>query len=339
MKEIQIHATNINGLGAINVANAIIKALLLNDDVIIKEIHSSKDITNTSKSTIFSLYQRFLPNYISRFIEIIFSRFIFKNISTLVLGDIPLRGINNQILYVHQSNLVKPKVNHFSSSSLKYRILRFLFSYNLSYVKSIIVQTDYIKENLIKSYKNLNCPVLVLPLPPINIKQDNWENKIGKQIKLIYPASFYPHKNHDFLYKLEKHTNNFEIWVTLEDKDFQRYKHLKFVKNLGLLSHKEVISKYKEANALVNFSNLESFCLPLVESIYLNIPILTIDRYYSRWMCEDLAYYFKDTKSFIQSLKNLERDLKADQLKPLYKAKNKFRFTWNDVANKIISAF
>jgi hypothetical protein len=338
LKEIQIHATNINGLGAINVANAIISALDLCEDISIKDIYSSKDIVRVSKFGKLSIYNRFLPNRISRLIEVIFSNILFKNIPTLVLGDIPLRGIKNQVLYVHQPNLIKPNINHFSSKSLKFKILRFLFSYNLKYVRSIIVQTDYMKDNLIQSYKNLGCPIIVLPLPPINIKQDNWENKIKHKIKLIYPASFYPHKNHDFLYRLEKHTNNYEIWVTLEDKDFQKFKHLKFVKNLGLLSHKEVISKYKEANALVNFSNLESFCLPLVESIYLNIPILTIDRDYSRWMCEDFAYYFKDTKTFEKSLNNLEGDLKADKLKPLYKAKNKFKYTWNDVANKMISA-
>ena len=255
------------------------------------------------------------------------------------MGDIPLRGIKNQVLYVHQANLISPKTNNYSSKSLKFKILRFLFSYNLKYVKSIIVQTDHMKENLIKSYKNLNCPIKVLPLTPINIKQYTWENKISNTIKLIYPASFYPHKNHDFLFEIENFKVNFEIWVTLDSNSFERYKYLKFVKNLGILTHNEIIEKYKEVNALVNFSNLESFCLPLVEAIYLNLPILTINRDYSSWMCEDFAYYFTDSKSFTESLSKLKSDLEIEKLKPLFKAKNKFAHTWSDIAHKIEDEF
>ena len=339
MKEIQIHATNVNGLGAINVANAIISALDSYENVSIKNIYSSKDIIRDPKFRKLSIYNRFLPNKISRLIEVIFSKLFFKNISTLVLGDIPLRGIKNQVLYVHQANLIRPKINSFSSKNLKFKILRFLFKYNLKYVKSIIVQTDYMKDNLIQSYKNLNCSIIVLPLPPINIKQDSRENKITNTIKLIYPAILYPHKNHDFLFEIENLKGNFEIWVTLDPRDFERYKHLKFLKNLGILTHNEIIEKYKEANALVNFSNLESFCLPLVEAIYLNLPILTINRDYTSWMCEDFAYYFTNSKSFAESLNKLESDLEKEKLKPLFRAKNKFIYTWSDIARKIEAEF
>ena len=339
MKEIQIHATNVNGLGAINVANAIISALDLCEDISIKNIYSSKDIIRDPKFRKLSIYNRFLPNKISRLIEVIFSRLFFENTPTLVLGDIPLRGIKNQVLYVHQANLIRPKINSFSSKSLKFKILRFLFSYNLKYVKSIIVQTEYMKDNLIQSYKNLNCSIMVLPLPPINIKQDSWENKITNTIKLIYPASFYPHKNHDFLFEIENLKGNFELWVTLDSKDFERYKHLKFLKNLGILTHNEIIEKYKEANALVNFSNLESFCLPLVEAIYLNLPILTLKRDYSSWMCESSAYYFEDAESFQKSLTQIQEDINNNTINSFDQPKKKFKFSWDEVGRKIVSCF
>ena len=163
------------------------------------------------------------------------------------------------------------------------------------------------RENLIKSYPKLKCPIKVIPLPPINIEEANIEN-IKIMIKLIYPASYYRHKNHDFLFELSEvyKTLKFEIWVTLKKEDFKKYARLPYVKNLGILSHTEVIEKYKISNGLVNFSNLESFCLPLVEAIYLNLPILTIKRDYSEWMCEESAYYFEDAKSFKKSLKQLK---------------------------------
>tara|TARA_B110000977_G_C11087040_1_gene495035 strand:+ start:251 stop:1285 length:1035 start_codon:yes stop_codon:yes gene_type:complete len=334
-----IHATNINGLGAINVANEIINSLKpLNN---IQKIYYSKGIKRATNNNNYCFYKRILPNPISRLIEILFSRLFFENIPTLILGDIPLRGINNQILYIHQRNLVKPSINKFSGNNLKFKLLRLLFNFNLKYVKSIIVQTDYMRENLIKSYPNLKCPIKVFPLPPINIKKANIENIINGPVKLIYPASFYKHKNHDFLFDLSEvyKTLKFEIWVTLKKEDFKKYARLPYVKNLGILSHNEVIEKYKISNGLVNFSNLESFCLPLVEAIYLNLPILTIKRDYSEWMCEESAYYFEDNISYEKSLIQLIEDLKNDNLKSFEKPKEKFKFSWIEIGGKINSYF
>jgi len=334
-----IHATNINGLGAINVANEIINSLIpLNN---IQKTYYSKGINRPTNNNNYCLYKRILPNPISRLIEILFSSLFFENIPTLVLGDIPLRGINNQVLYVHQSNLVEPSINKFSSNKLKYKLLRLLFNFNLKYVKLIIVQTDYMRENLIKSYPNLKCPIKAIPLPPINIKEERVENTIENYIKLIYPASYYRHKNHDFLFDLSEiyKTLKFEIWVTLKKEDFKKYNRLPYVKNLGILSHTEVIEKYKISNGLVNFSNTESFCLPLVEAIYLNLPILTINRDYSEWMCEESAYYFEDYVSFEKSLKQLIEDISNNIQKSLEKPKEKFRFSWIEIGNKINSYF
>tara|TARA_B110000238_G_scaffold162886_1_gene177276 strand:+ start:249 stop:1286 length:1038 start_codon:yes stop_codon:yes gene_type:complete len=334
-----IHATNINGLGAINVANEILTSLLpLNN---IEKIYYSNGVKITTANDNYCFYKRILPNPISRLIEILFSRLFFENIPTLVLGDIPLRGINNQILYVHQSNLVKPSINKFSGNNLKFKLLRLLFNFNLKYVKSIIVQTDYMRENLIKSYPKLKCPIKVIPLPPINVEKANIENIINGPIKLIYPASYYKHKNHYFLNELSEvyKTLKFEVWVTLKKEDFKKYASLPFVKNLGILSHNEVIEKYKISNGLVNFSNLESFCLPLVEAIYLNLPILTIKRDYSKWMCEESAYYFEDSMSFEKSLKQLTGDIVNNSQKCLEKPKKKFKFSWVEIGGKINSYF
>ncbi|MDB4612153.1 hypothetical protein OAH47_02520 [Flavobacteriaceae bacterium] len=334
-----IHATNINGLGAINVANEILTSLLpLNN---IQKIYYSNGIKSAENNNNYFLYKRILPNPISRLIEILFSRLFFENIPTLVLGDIPLRGINNQVLYIHQPNLVKPSINKFSGNNLKFKLLRLLFNFNLKYVKTIIVQTDYMRENLIKSYPNLKCPIKVIPLPPINVEKTNIENKINGPIKLIYPASYYKHKNHDFLNELSEvyKTLKFEVWVTLKNDDFNKYAQLPYVKNLGILNHNEVIKKYKKSNGLVNFSNLESFCLPLVEAIYLNLPILTIKRDYSEWMCEESAYYFEDYVSFEKSLKQLIEDITNNSQKSLENPKKKFKLTWDKVAKIIDTLF
>ncbi|MDC1219727.1 hypothetical protein N8Z88_07615, partial [Flavobacteriaceae bacterium] len=73
-----IHATNINGLGAINVANEIINSLMpLNN---IQKTYYSKGIKRATNNNNYCFYKRILPNPISRLIEILFSRLFFENI-------------------------------------------------------------------------------------------------------------------------------------------------------------------------------------------------------------------------------------------------------------------
>ena len=76
-----IHATNINGLGAINVANEIINSLKpLNN---IQKIYYSKGIKRATNNNNYCFYKRILSNPISRLIEILFSRLFFENIPTI----------------------------------------------------------------------------------------------------------------------------------------------------------------------------------------------------------------------------------------------------------------
>jgi len=335
--QIQIHATNVEGLGAKNVVKSLIASIDKEYPNKIEHVYlNSKDYNVTSLKI--KNYKRFLPKSLSRLFEIIFSRLFFKNKKTLVLGDIPLTGIKNQTLFVHQANLISPKVNEFSSKEIKFRISRFLFKINLKYVDRIIVQSDFMKEELESSYEALPKKIDVIPLPNTFKLEINKSKKSLKKLVLFYPALNYKHKNHDFLFEIAKSkiSKDFEIYVTLEEKEFEKYESLMFVKNLGVISHHEVLEFYKKTDILLNLSNLESFCLPLVEAIYLNIPVLTIERTYTKWMCEDFGYYFTDKESFFSSLNEIKEAIKNQKLKPIAKAKKKFKHNWEKVAGMFL---
>jgi len=335
--QIQIHATNINGLGAKNVVKYLIASIDKEYSNMVSCVYLNSNDYNVSNLKIKN-YNRVLPKSLSRLFEIIFSRLLFKNRKTLVLGDIPLTGIKNQTLFIHQANLISPKVNEFSSKEIKFRILRLLFEVNLKYVDRIIVQSDFMKEELESSYKALPKKIDVIPLPNTFKLEINKSKKSSTKLILFYPALNYKHKNHDFLFEIAKcrSTVDFEIYITIEKKEFKKYKNLEFVKNLGVISHHEVFEFYKKTDVLLNLSNLESFCLPLVEAIYLNIPVLTIDRTYTKWMCGDFGYYFTDKKSFVISLNEIKEDIKNQYLKPISKAKKKFKRNWNQVAGMFL---
>lgn len=342
----QIHATNINGLGASQVALSFLQASsslgVLENSTVFLPKDSIICNFNTDGAKI-KIYKRFLPNSISRFIECFFSSFIFSNVPTIVLGDIPLRGIYNQIVLVHQPNLVYPKINKFSGRSFKFRMNRFLFLINHKYAKNIIVQTGAIAEEMIKSYPGIKDKVVIIPQPVPNwLSKDKVTRSVNKSIvNLFYPSAFYPHKKHEFLLKINEYCskkniqNDFEIWLTLNDEEFEPFKHIKFLKNLGRLSTREMNEYYKKTDALLFISSMESYGLPLIESLTIDLPIIAVDFNYSRWMCENSVYYFEpyNEKSFLKTINAFVSDYRLGHKVDYTKVLDKFPSSWENVVN------
>lgn len=351
----QIHATNILGLGASEVVksflNSASKLEQFNNATIYLPLIGPLSNYRPINIGKVSRYRRFFPNSISRFLECVFAKFIFPNQPTMVLGDIPLRGIHNQIVLVHQSNLIYPKINSYSSKSIGFRISRFLFSINHKYSKAIIVQTGAMADDLIYSYPKIKNKVIICPQPA-----PNWLDKTKEPVNssadkrkkvFFYPAAFYPHKKHDFLLKINNYCilnnikfDNIEVWLTLFDDEFKSFESIKWIKNLGRLNANEMNTYYNKADALLFLSSMESYGLPLIEAITLNKPVLTVDFPYSRWVCESEGYYFKpySETSFLMSLNNLIKDMELEKKIDYSKQISKFPDSWNKVVKMFSEA-
>lgn len=348
----QIHATNINGLGAIQVVKSFLDSLEENPNALIKTIYLPNigDLSNyKSKVNEVKFYNRILPIPVSRFLECIFSKMFFKNEPTIVLGDIPLRGIYGQVVLVHYPYMAYPKVNEFSSKKIKARIVRYIFSKNIKYTKRIIVQTGAMAKDLINSYPELKNKTLVCPQPAPNWLDPSLvtdKKRRSKKISMFYPATYSPYKNHDFLLSINEYaiknnidTSGIEIKLTLKEEEFNKYRSIKFVKNLGRLNEKHMNLEYQKTDVLLFLSSLETYGLPLVEALTIKLPVLVADFNYSRWICEDEGYYFKhrDEKSFFRSLNLLTQDLRENKTFDYSKILKKFPISWNMVVDVFIN--
>lgn len=349
----QIHATNINGLGATQVVKSFLDA--------------SSDLGFLDSSNIYlpstgplcdyfpgngriKRFKRVLPNSISRLLECLFSRFFFPNVKTIVLGDIPLRGIKDQIVLVHQSNLIYPRVNPNSSRSINFKLSRLLFLINNKYASTIIVQTGAIANDLVKSYPSIKNKIVISPQPVPNWLNKNLvkpKTKSNDKIRLFYPAAYYPHKKHSFLKSISEYLDlnaiNFsgiEILVTLKKEDFQDLAFIPFLKNLGQLSSEEMNSLYQEVDALLFLSSMESYGLPLIEAVSLNLPIITVDFSYSRWVCEDAAYYFEpySVNSFMEALDNFKNNHITETHPDYIRLLDKFPNSWDVIAKTFFNS-
>jgi len=341
----QIHATNINGLGASQVVISFLDAFVVKKDCnqVIIHLPSNGVLANYSpEKGILKRFNRQLPNVISRLFECLFSRFYFPDLPTIVLGDIPLRGITNQVVLVHQPNLIKPIINSFSSNSIKFKIQRFLFKINHKYAKKIIVQTGAMSKDLIASYPGIESKVVISPQPVPSWLSLGNKVKTHKENKtiLFYPAACYPHKKHDFLLDFSVYCENkevdvshFEIWLTLSDKEYKPYNDVVFIKNLGRLNSDQMNRCYEKVDSLLFLSSMESYGLPIVESLKISLPIVVVKTDYSTWLCEGSAYYFQpyEEKSLLTAINCLIKDLKKDKIFIYDSVLKKFPESWSDV--------
>lgn len=340
-----IHASNLTGLGASQVAVSLIQAFLLNDEG--KQIFFALPPTG-KLSTINTgihrsiIVKRWLPKPLSRILECLFPKVFFPvTEETIVLGDIPLRGLSNQVVLMHQLNLIKPHINPYSSNSINFKIMRKLFEVNLRFVKYIIVQTDVMKKQLMSSYPIAEGRIVVIPQPAPNgfHKVERNTSCIDDGLTLFYPAAGYPHKNHKVISELSQSLalckDVKEIVVTIDDGEYKKlcFKNSK-VSNVGRLSPQECMEWYSRADALFFPSVAESYGLPLVEAMVSGIPIICSNLPYARYLCGDNAIYFEpqDVKSASEAISEMKKRLRVGWQPDWREPLSKLPDNWNEVA-------
>lgn len=342
-----IHASNIQGLGGIQVVESIIKAIQRIDSKrsYICYCHQRllNNLQHNTENFDFRLYRRYLPNVVSRFCESLFSPLFFDRAHRfIVMGDVPLRIRAKQVVLVHQANLLSPSVNPFTTKSLKYRVLRKIFALNVKYATHFVVQTGAMADAMVQSYPAMKGKVSVFPQPPPSWFDKTKINsrgvlKSGRRLLLFYPAAYYPHKNHKifkqmqpFEKELGKVLDKIFLTVDKEEIGFEA----SWVKPLGIIPSSQVIKFYQKSDALIFPSLLESYGLPLVEAMVAGLPVLCSNLPYARWLCEDQALYFDplNPESVVNAIIELYDRLRSGWFPDWSIALRKFPKSWNEVA-------
>ncbi|MBM3853600.1 MAG: glycosyltransferase family 4 protein [Verrucomicrobia bacterium] len=302
-----VHATNVLGAGAALVACRLIEGIALAGAGRLRvEAWLPDDPRYRAWTAGFGgvqcrLVRRLLPRPVSRFVETILRPpALPSGDHVLVLGDLPLRRVPNQTVFIHLAHLVSPRVDPFVSRALAYRLQRAILRRNLAFAKSVVVQTVAMRDAIGRSYPAQINSIHVIgqpsPLPPIEIPHRR--RGPGETLRLLYPARGMPHKNHRLLLavarRCEQERLPVEFCVTLNQPEGARLLRgaAPNVRNLGVLNEEELVQAYGECDALFFPSLVESYGLPLVEAMTIGRPIIAVDRPYARALCEDGAVYF-----------------------------------------------
>ena len=307
-KSLILHLTNVTGVGSTQLLLSLLPALERHSSVEISEIHlpDKGHLSNYHKLTNGALskrYKRRLPNALSRIMECLFSaRNLNGDTPLLVLGDIPLHCRVPQTVFVQNPHLLVPFSIDWSLKGLKFAILRLLFRLNARYANSFIVQTSFMHDALAASYPEIanKIHVIAQPVPiwllNVTKKNNGAHRKIdSKGMKLIYPAASYAHKNHRLLGYIEPElglTWPVECLKITLSKDKHPAPNVSWIQCVGVLSAPEIIQAYLDVDGLLFLSTDESYGFPLIEAMFMGIPVVCPDLPYAHELCSDGAIYF-----------------------------------------------
>jgi glycosyltransferase involved in cell wall biosynthesis len=114
-------------------------------------------------------------------------------------------------------------------------------------------------------------------------------------LRLLYPAAGYPHKNHRLLASIKPALDmpwpieSLKLTLPVQNNPAP---HIPWIQCVGFLSAPQMIKAYGEADGLLFLSTDESYGFPLVEAMFMGLPIVCPDLPYAHALCSDGAIYF-----------------------------------------------
>lgn len=218
---------------------------------------------------------------------------IFSLQNTMIFGlKIP------QLIYMHQP-IPFQKEKKFSFFKSNERKL-FVYQYGIGYLikkslrkaSHIIVQTEWIRQEVIRSTK-INSNKVTKIFPDIGdcsiyVKEEKFDKN-----SFFYPSADYLYKNHECIYKAvtilgKKNVGCYNIELTITDENQREH-----ISNIGQISYSSVLEKYN-TSTLIFPSYIETVGLPMLEARQMGAIILASDCSFSREVLNgyENAYYF-----------------------------------------------
>jgi len=322
---VRIHMTNIIGLGAVRLMQSLLPSIIGQKNFFVEEAYlpSSGEMANFrmfDSETKVSVYVRYLPKAMSRVLECtLLGRCFDGTIPLLVFGDIPIRCNSRQTVFIQSPLLVKGANSGGRFGGIKYWILRWLFQKNLKYASKFIVQTEAMRSALIDSYPEISGRIEVVAQPaPSWLIKSKLKRKCrlssgAGNLHLFYPAAFYPHKNHKILCDANTSVARWPIadLILTIPENINPNPHLAWIRCVGKLDPEKVVEIYRNTDGIIFLSLSESFGFPLVEAMWVGLPIVCPDLPYARVLCGDLAFYFdpNDVVSLHRAVEKLSYSL------------------------------
>jgi len=269
---------------------------------------------SSEKINIIAMPELFNNNlYYPLFYNYYFNKILRKyNVDVVLnLADIPIKTKIKQIFLFDWSYAVYPDSIVWKMMDFKSWLSRksklFFFKKNLKYIDVMLAQTSTMKVRLQDIYGIDNIKIV-----PNAVSLDNLQSHASNHFnlpagkKLLYLTHYYPHKNLEVLIplakKIKKAGLTYKLITTIDRNQHKGARlFLETVEksyledtiiNIGPVSMENVPSLYRQCDALLMPTLLESFSGTYVEAMFHKIPILTSELDFASGVCGDAAIYF-----------------------------------------------
>lgn len=170
----------------------------------------------------------------------------------------------------------------------------------------VIAQTDFIKGRIEALYDLLDVRVINNAVTVSTSSGDESRDFcLPKGTKLVCPAVYYPHKNLEILLNLaqliSERSVDYRIVTTVnpDTEAAQRFVDdissrglAGVIINIGQVPLTQMHSLYKQCDALLMPTLLESFSIVYLEAMHHGLPVFTSDMWFAHSVCGDAAKYF-----------------------------------------------
>ena len=234
---------------------------------------------------------------------------------------------------------------------------KFLYKINIKENDFVVVQQTWIKKEFMNLFKIEKDKILVC-YPEVKqqmsyIKIANYDENVdgAKNFVFFYPALARPFKNFEVIGEAikileKKGITNFQVVITIKGNEnnyskyiLKKFKDLKNLKFVGMLSFNEVSEYYKKSDALLFPSTLETWGLPITEFKAFKKPIILSKLPYA---FETLGEYDKGSFFDPSNANDLATKMATLingnlQFDKTSKMDEKVLIGWSDLYNKILA--
>jgi len=270
-----------------------------------------------------------------------------KEIKQLFLFDWPYAVYPNSIVW---------KKMDFKSFVLR-RIKVFMFKKYSYYPKVIYCQTNSIRNRLGKYYSTQKLDIIPNAVAIDNMGGGEYKNFNfpENKKKFLCLSKYYSHKNLEIFLKVAEEIRKkklpFLIILSLDKKECRAANSLltkikkqeleDVILNVGSVQMKNVPALYKQCDALLLPTLLESFSGTYVEAMYHKKPIFTSDMDFAKEVCGDAAFYFNplDCNSVINSMLEINNLGKVSFAREKGTERLNNMLGWDKVTDKILLEF
>ncbi|MDT7934747.1 MAG: glycosyltransferase [Sphingomonadaceae bacterium] len=342
---LRVHLTNVTGQGAVQLVSALLPALEAEPSLKITRLDLPDSgalaaYRPASPATMAVRYRRTLPNAVSRLVETAApARGFDPGEPVLVLGDLPLNLRAPQVVLTHNPHTLPPRLG--GGTSPTFRVYRAILHANLGRIGAMIVQTPLMADRMAKAYPALAGRIASIAQPPppwllgSGLRRTGPADARGRGLRLFYPAAGYPHKNHALLARLDPQAASLIDQLTLTiPPERNPCPGASWLRMAGRLDPSAMLDEYRTADALLFLSKAESFGFPLVEAMWLGLPIIAADLPYARTLCGEAAIYFDpdEATSLAAALCDLSQRLRAGWWPDWSAQRTAFPHDWAAVA-------